>query len=73
MWARRRDVAKLCILALVVLLAIATHSAAWHYILEYIETARSMSYWREAAIRAAYPVVVLALLWGAKGLTSARA
>jgi hypothetical protein len=67
MWQRRRDVAKLCLLSLVVLLAISTHTTVWHYLLEYIETATKLTYWREVALRAAYPVVVLLVLWNVKG------
>ena len=68
MWQRRRDVAKLCILSLVVLLAISLHSAAWHYLREYIETASRLTYWQEAGLRAAYPIFVLVVLWHAKSL-----
>jgi hypothetical protein len=70
MWARRRDVAKLFILAVVVLLAISMHSAAWHYLKEYIETATQLTYWQEVALRVAYPVVVVLALWHAKSFLS---
>ena len=66
LWQRRRDVAKLCILSLVVLFAISMHSAAWHYLREYIETAAKLTYWQEAGLRVAYPVVVCFLLWNLK-------
>jgi hypothetical protein len=66
LWQRRRDIAKLCILSLVVLLAISMHSAAWHYLREYIETAARLSYWQEVALRGAYPVAVLFVLWHVK-------
>jgi hypothetical protein len=68
LWQRRRDVAKLCILSLVILLAISIHSAAWHYLREYIETAETMTFWKEVAIRSAYPLVVFVLLWNLKGM-----
>jgi len=66
LWQRRRDVAKTCVLALAVLLAISAHSAAWHYVREYIETAPKLSYWQEAGIRVAYPAAVLLVLWHLK-------
>jgi hypothetical protein len=66
MWQRRRDVAKLCILSLVVLFAISLHSASWHYLREYIETAARLTYWQEVGLRVAYPIVVVFLLWNLK-------
>lgn len=66
LWERRRDVTKLAILSLVVLLAISAHSAAWHYIREFIETHTRMTYWQEVGLRVAYPVVVLLVLWHLK-------
>lgn len=66
MWQRRRDVAKLAILALVVLLAMALHSAAWFYLRDFIESSRTLTYWKEVGVRVAYPVVVLVILWHAK-------
>lgn len=66
LWERRRDVTKLAILSLVVLLAISAHSAAWHYIREFIETHSRMTYWQEVGLRVAYPVVVLLVLWHLK-------
>ena len=63
LWQRRRDVAKLCILSLVVLLAISINTAAWHYIREYIETHPTLTQWQEVGLRVAYPVVVLLVLW----------
>ena len=66
LWARRRDVAKLFILAVVVLLALSMHSAAWHYLKEYIDTSAQLTYWQEVGVRAAYPVAVLLVLWHCK-------
>ena len=63
LWQRRRDVAKLCILSLVVLLAISAHSAAWHYLREFIETTPKLTFWQEVALRTAYPAFVLIVLW----------
>jgi hypothetical protein len=65
MWARRRELAKLCVLVLVVLLAMATHTTAWHYLKEYLEDATLTSF-QEFACRAAYPLVILVLLWALK-------
>jgi hypothetical protein len=66
LWQRRRDVAKLCVLALTVLLAISAHSAAWHYLREYIETSAKLTFWQELGVRAAYPAAVLVVLWNMK-------
>ena len=66
LWEKRRDVAKLCILALAILLAISAHSAAWHYIREFIETAPNLNEWHELALRLAYPLIVLIVLWNLK-------
>lgn len=66
LWQRRRDVAKLGVLALVVLLAMALHSAAWYYLREFIDTQQSLGYWKEVGIRVAYPAIVLVVLWHAK-------
>lgn len=63
LWERRRDVAKLAILSLVVLLAISAHSAAWHYLREFIETRTRLTYWQEVGLRVAYPIVILLILW----------
>jgi hypothetical protein len=51
-----------------VLLAISVHTAAWHYLLEYIETARELTYWKEVGLRVAYPVLVLLVLWNLKSV-----
>ncbi len=66
LWARRRDVAKLFILAVVVLLALSMHSAAWHYLKEYIDTCAQLTYWQEVGVRVAYPVAVVLVLWHCK-------
>ena len=68
LWQKRRDVAKLCILALAVLLAISAHSAAWHYLREFIETAPQLSHWQELGLRIGYPAIVLIVLWNLKAL-----
>ena len=68
LWQKRRDVAKLCILALAVLLAISAHSAAWHYLREYIETTPQLNEWHELGLRLAYPAIVLIVLWNLKAL-----
>ena len=65
LWARRREVGKLCVLALVVLLAMALHSAAWHYLRDYVESG-ALTQGQEVAIRVGYPLVILLLLWHAK-------
>jgi hypothetical protein len=64
MWARRRDIAKMLVLSLVVLLAISSHWSIAHYIKGYLENLPyANSLWVEAGVRAAYPVLVLLLMW----------
>ena len=66
-WARRRDMVKLVVLALVVLLAISSHATIVHYLRLYLEDAAgSLEPWKEAVLRVAYPAAVLALLWHLK-------
>lgn len=65
-WQRRRDVMKLVVMALVVVLALATHWVAAHYLKTYVESA-TLSEWRELFVRLAYPVVALLVVWAIKG------
>lgn len=65
MWGRRRDVLKLVMLALVVWLALSSHKIAWHYLKEYIETA-APTHLQEVAVRLAYPLAIVAVLWNLK-------
>ena len=58
--------AKLVVLSIVVLLAISLHSAAWHYLKEYIETCAHLTFWQEVGVRTAYPIVVVVVLWHLK-------
>ena len=69
LWNRRRAIVKLCVLSLVVLLAISGHATVWHYLREYIEVA-SLTQRQELAIRLAYPLSVLAVLWHVKTFLS---
>jgi hypothetical protein len=67
LWQRRRDVARLVVLSLVVLLAISAHGACSHYLKTFIEEhAIEMTFWKELGVRLAYPVVVLIVLWHMK-------
>lgn len=63
MWQRRRDAAKLALMALVILLAISIHSAAWFYIKDFIEMYPSLTYWKEMGVRVAYPLGVFLVMW----------
>ena len=69
MWHKRREVCKLCILALVILLAISGHSTVWHYLQDYIDI-KQLEGAAELALRAAYPVAVLIVLWNVKSFMS---
>jgi uncharacterized membrane protein YcjF (UPF0283 family) len=66
LWQRRRDMAKLLILAIVVLLAMSMHTAMWHYLRNYIESAQRLTFWQELGLRAGYPVAIFLVLWHAK-------
>lgn len=64
MWARRREIVKLVVLSMVVLLAVSSHWSIAHYIKIYVEQLPyANSVWVEAAIRAAYPVAILLVIW----------
>ncbi len=65
MWSRKRDVTRLCIYALVVLLGVASNQVLWHYASQYAEAA-GLSPWKEVALRVSIPVVALLLIWHLK-------
>jgi hypothetical protein len=65
LWQKRRELFKLCALALVILLAISSHSAVWHYLQEYVD-GQQLEGAQELAIRLAYPAAVLLVLWNVK-------
>ena len=69
LWARRRAVVKLIILALVVLLAISSHTTVCHYLKQFIEDTEPTLY-QEIALRVAYPLAVLAILWNLKAFVA---
>jgi hypothetical protein len=71
LWSKRRDVLKLILMALVVILALSCHKVAWHYLCEYLEGA-SLSRGQEIALTVAYPVVVLAVMWHLKAFQLSR-
>ena len=62
LWSRKRDLFKLCVLALVILLAISAHTAVWHYLEDFVD-ASDLTPGRELALRLAYPGAVLVVLW----------
>jgi hypothetical protein len=63
MWQRRRDAAKLALMALVILLAISLHSAAWFYIKDFIDMYPTLTYWKEMGVRIGYPAAVFLAIW----------
>lgn len=65
-WQRRKEVLKLTVMALVVVLALSTHSVIVFYTKSYLEDA-SLTQWREFLVRVSYPVGALLILWGIKG------
>ncbi len=67
LWERRKDVVRLCLLSLIVLLAISTHSTILHYLRGYVEARGGLiSEGKELALRCAYPILVLLVLWHVK-------
>ena len=64
-WQRRKDVTKLVVMSMVILLALSSHSVLFHYFKTYIEES-GLSRWREFAARAIYPVGVLLIIWAIK-------
>lgn len=63
--SKKRDLGKLFIFSLVVLLALSLHMFVEHYLVLYI-TNNDMSFERQVLLRALYPVAVLFLLWNLK-------
>lgn len=68
MWQRRRDMAKLGVLVMVVLLAISAHATIMHYVRVFLEEGAGAEWSpsQQAALRIAYPLLVLLLLWHTK-------
>ena len=71
LWSKRREVLKLILMALVVLLALSCHKVAWHYLCEYLDKA-ALTPVQEAAAYIAYPVAVLAIMWHLKAFQLSR-
>lgn len=65
LWQRRRAVAKLVMLSLVVLLAMSLHKTLWYYLKDYIHS-NAMTELQELALRMAYPVGIFVILWNIK-------
>lgn len=66
-WSRRRDIARLVVLALVVWLAVSAHATTWLYLNRYVEAAgQGLTSNKELALRVTYPLLVLLALWGLK-------
>lgn len=69
MWRDKRNVLKLLIITFVILLAISLHATVQHYINHFVSVFSKMykfKRWHEVAIRVAYPLFVLAILWHMK-------
>lgn len=62
---KKRDLGKLLIFSLVVLLALSVHMFVEHYLVLYI-TNNDMSFERQVFLRALYPLAVMFLLWNLK-------
>lgn len=62
---RRRDVMKLIVLAVMVTLGISLHWVGSHYITEWIESS-DFDAKQRLAIRAAYPAIIIFVLWNLK-------
>ena len=64
MWMKRRELIKIVILSMTILIAISSHWSITHYVKLYIDQlpyARSV--WAEASVRAAYPAAVVLVVW----------
>jgi hypothetical protein len=72
MWVRRRDVLKLIIISLVIMLAISSHYTIWHYMREYFDGA-TLTTSQELMLRVAYPIAVLVVLWHTKAFLGSKA
>lgn len=67
LWSKRRDVSRLIILSITILLGISLHWFAQHYITTYLEEhAFDLTWWQELAARFAYPLLVVIVLWHCK-------
>lgn len=76
LWSTRVDLARLLLLTLIVWLAISAHATLLHYLRAFVESrGAGLSEGRELALRAAYPVAILLVLWHLKtfGLTTPAA
>ncbi len=62
---KKRDLLKIIIFALMILLAISIHTAV-DYWLKDIATAYQLTYKQELGVRVLYPIVILILLWNLK-------
>lgn len=65
-WQRRKDILKLVVMSLVILLALSSHSVVLHYVKCYVEDT-TLTPWTEFAFRASYPISVVLLIWMIKG------
>ena len=62
LWARRRDMTKYLVLALVVLLGLSMHSALEYQLKKYI-LENDLSAKNETMVRFGYPVLIFCILW----------
>ena len=62
MWSKRRDILKLVIVSLLILLAISCHTMIDHVLKKYIMD-NDLSDKNELLVRCAYPFMVLLLIW----------
>lgn len=68
LWAKRRDVIKLIIFSLVILLALSFHDVTTHYLKQYFEDTM-LSPTKEFLLRLVYPLIVLIALWNIRVFT----
>jgi hypothetical protein len=68
-WGKRKDVAKLLVIASLIVLALATHATAMHYVTRFVQNANDgmgVGPYTEATIRILYPIVIFFVMWGIK-------
>jgi len=69
--SKKRDVAKLILMALVILLALGTHDLLAFAIKNYVID-QKLSYRQEIGARLLYPILVLVILWNLKTVSSSN-
>jgi hypothetical protein len=65
MWSKKKDILKLVIMSMMILLALSFHSLVTFWMTDYLK-ATDFSFRQEIGFRLLYPLIVLLLLWNLK-------